>query len=922
MRRTKKVSMVHRAAWAAGTALLASVPAFGADADWALSGSWGTASWGLDTKWTTTNATPLPPDAAGVSVLISTNFTGVPSTISLDGTRTMGSLRLGDSDIGELVGVTIAAGTPSNSLLVFNNNGAGATLTNIAGFNTIATGIRMDDNLTLDNTGTNGLTITGPVTSTGTRTLTFTGTGASNFTFSGLINHTGTIENARNTTGAQLDIFLNGGVGPNVYSINQTGTSSLRIAGNLEINAGGTTISNSSTTRVLNLTGGITGTGGGNLVLINNALNTLNGGIGVSTGVVNFNGYIINTGGSSLRTNFLSNLGANVLGITQESGAALSMSGNNTAFVGTVSVTRGNLEVSTNNTALGNAIVQLGDTTSGSTVSAGFLLNAGRTITNQVNVLAGSSGTLTVGALQNSTTLAGVLNLSNNVRLVNSTASNTFTLAGGTQGTGNISINASGGAISIGTAALNHSGTVTNISSGAGSIVIAGGVGPNVTGIIEAPTGSSGIIMQTTALTVNTNGTTLSNNSIRGFTVNSGIVGTGNLILANNSTAATAITFATTAVNNTGLIINNGTGTGGQLMASQIGANVTGIRQDSSTSILTLSADNSAGFGSTNGAATITAGVLKFGNTLSLGASNAVYINSGATLDTNNFVQTIAGLNDGVGAGTVTNTGTLFKTLTVGGSGNYSFSGSITASTLASMALTKSGAGLQVLGGTSTYTGATNINGGVLRLTGSLDSTSTLINSGRLEITGNGTTTGKLAGGVTIGDGTLTASARDATLAPGRVAVGTMVSGNLWAKADGIFEAQLDGTTASTADAALVTGTVTLNNGIALLNASYLTGTGGADQKYFVIINDNADAVVGYFIGLQDLNGAIATDDPLVLNANGYDLHISYTGDFGTAALTGGNDVVLYSVSATPEPGGLAVIAVGAAALLRRRRRQ
>src|SRR5205814_5051681 len=101
------------------------------------------------------------------------------------------------------------------------------------------------------------------------------------------------------------------------------------------------------------------------------------------------------------------------------------------------------------------------------------------------------------------------------------------------------------------------------------------------------------------------------------------------------------------------------------------------------------------------------------------------------TFDLNGQNQTIDALN---GAGTIVNNGAAAATLTVGQhDGDGTFSGVLGTGTSA-LALTKNGAGTQVLTGANTYTGATNINGGALRITNAagLGSTSsgTTINGG------------------------------------------------------------------------------------------------------------------------------------------------------------------------------------------------
>jgi len=124
-------------------------------------------------------------------------------------------------------------------------------------------------------------------------------------------------------------------------------------------------------------------------------------------------------------------------------------------------------------------------------------------------------------------------------------------------------------------------------------------------------------------------------------------------------------------------------------------------------------------------------------------------------------------LSDGPnGGGTVTNTGAA-KTLTLGGNGTYSFSGSIGATNLANLAMTVAltGGGTQALGGTNTFTGATTVNSGILLVNGSLASTSVTVNAGAT-LGGSGIlagttivkTNGILAPGVTGTAGTLTVS--------------------------------------------------------------------------------------------------------------------------------------------------------------------
>ncbi|MFO1486362.1 MAG: autotransporter-associated beta strand repeat-containing protein [Verrucomicrobiaceae bacterium] len=93
----------------------------------------------------------------------------------------------------------------------------------------------------------------------------------------------------------------------------------------------------------------------------------------------------------------------------------------------------------------------------------------------------------------------------------------------------------------------------------------------------------------------------------------------------------------------------------------------------------------------------------------------------------NNQSETLAGLSSTGGAGIVENESgsAATSTLTVNiASGTQTFSGILRngdgTGTDGTLAFTKTGAGTQVLSGSSTYTGATNINGGTVNLTGSI----------------------------------------------------------------------------------------------------------------------------------------------------------------------------------------------------------
>jgi autotransporter-associated beta strand protein len=131
----------------------------------------------------------------------------------------------------------------------------------------------------------------------------------------------------------------------------------------------------------------------------------------------------------------------------------------------------------------------------------------------------------------------------------------------------------------------------------------------------------------------------------------------------------------------------------------------------------------------------------KLTSAAALPGADTVTIN-GAALDLNGANPTVAGL---AGNGTVTNTTAATATLTVGfQNGSANFAGAIAGA----VALTKIGAGVQTLSGQSSYTGATTISAGVLKVgaAGALSASSDITDNALLDLAGHSTSAGALAG--------------------------------------------------------------------------------------------------------------------------------------------------------------------------------
>ena len=146
--------------------------------------------------------------------------------------------------------------------------------------------------------------------------------------------------------------------------------------------------------------------------------------------------------------------------------------------------------------------------------------------------------------------------------------------------------------------------------------------------------------------------------------------------------------------------------------------------------------------------------------------------------------------------GTVTNSGAQAATLTIGGDNTTTtFIGTIGDGS-STTALTKIGSGTQVLTGTNTYSGQTNVDGGMLEVDGSIASSSlTTVNIGAT-LTGAGTVGNTLINGGTFAPGTIGAAGTSMT-----------VSGNLAFQSGALYVTQVD---ASAATFAKVTGTASL----------------------------------------------------------------------------------------------------------------
>jgi autotransporter-associated beta strand protein len=203
----------------------------------------------------------------------------------------------------------------------------------------------------------------------------------------------------------------------------------------------------------------------------------------------------------------------------------------------------------------------------------------------------------------------------------------------------------------------------------------------------------------------------------------------------------------------------------------------------------------------------------------------------------------------------------------------------------------KNGNGILTLNGANTYTGTTIVNGGELRVGGSIaKSALTTVNGGVLSGTGS-------IGAIRTAGG---------TLAPG-ASVGTLNSGDV-DFSGGTLLVQL--ASASFADQLKVTGTAGLSADTALVISLVGRYNPQVGDNWVLLQNDGADAFgVGAFHFTSN-NVPILDNTPFLLGGETFVLQYNT----GT-----GNDVVLTAV--IPESGTLGLLLVGALGVLGRRRR-
>ncbi|QDT97380.1 cadherin domain-containing protein [Gimesia aquarii] len=229
-------------------------------------------------------------------------------------------------------------------------------------------------------------------------------------------------------------------------------------------------------------------------------------------------------------------------------------------------------------------------------------------------------------------------------------------------------------------------------------------------------------------------------------------------------------------------------------------------------------------------------------------------LSGGATLDLGAFDETVDGFV--LEEGTVIATSGILSTQ----SDLDLRSGTVQAQ-LNGTNLIKNSMGTVVLSGTSSAIGSTSVQGGLLRIEGSLTTSEVIVSTGAV-LGGNGTVDAP----VTVNNG--------GVLTPGS-SPGIISTGDLTLSAGSTLDIEIDGTTAGTDyDQIQVTGTVDLTGATLNLISAF---TAAAGNEFLLIENDGADAITGTFAGLPE---------GTLLTFNGNQVYITYQGGDG-------NDVAL-----------------------------
>jgi fibronectin-binding autotransporter adhesin len=589
---------------------------------------------------------------------------------------------------------------------------AGVSLTSLS----LSAGITAGGALTTTLTPTTAaVTITGNVTRTGATT-----------------GSTKTLALAGSSAGNSVGGTVNNGDADDIIAVTKSGTSTWALNS-----------TNSNYTGITTISGGVLevaslANGGSNSSLGASTNASANLVFGTSSATLRF------TGSSSVSTDrgFTTSSGTGG-GATIESSGTGTLTLDNTVAIayGTADQTRtltlggSNTGANTFSKVIGNNGTGL--TTLSKTGGGTWVLNGTNTFTGPTNI----SGGILVAAHISALTTSSAVNISTTtgagtLRLATDTSVNAYLIGSSTSNQGTIiSDRATAGAgITHALGAFAAGANTFNFQSGG-----------NVT------SGNAGVSLASLNLAAGTAGTTVLNPTTTTLTVVGAVNSTTNV-------AKTLNLGGTAAGNSVSGVISNGTNVVSLTKSDTSTWTLDGASANTFTGTTNVSGGTLV-LAKTAGVNAIAGGNLTIGdgtgtdivqltNSNQIADTNIVTLNgtgsNAGNLRLNNQSETLGGLSSTGGAGIVENgnasAGTSTLTLNVA-SGTQSYSGILQnngGSGSGVLALTKSGSGTQILSGPNTYSGATSISAGTLRIT----------NGSALGTTGSGTTVVSATGGI------------------------------------------------------------------------------------------------------------------------------------------------------------------------------
>jgi autotransporter-associated beta strand protein len=313
------------------------------------------------------------------------------------------------------------------------------------------------------------------------------------------------------------------------------------------------------------------------------------------------------SGTATVSTNGTLNLNGGILNMASTSAALVTNALTAIVNANGISITNG----SSGNVTLA-APMTLG---AGGITNVTLATTSGRNITFS-GVLTGSGGIMVDIGGANIVSLTGANSYTGGVRIKNGAMESRTTQT--TLGTGSVVMGGAGSSGATYRTGQNNTNAFTiNAPDSGTNIISANGVGANFT--------LSGPITLNGNLTLQTFDNVVANKSTA--TLSGGVTGTGDLLINNLGLGTNAVSLTTTTVNLVGSITVQGTAIGKTTISAVIGANVTGVTQNSATSPLILSGTNTY-----SGNTTVNAGTLLVNSPGSLSAGSAVNVNTNGTL--------------------------------------------------------------------------------------------------------------------------------------------------------------------------------------------------------------------------------------------------------------------------------------------------